>query len=118
MSSFTEEAINSSHRKLARKTPDKRKLSKKIYLNRKNIHIRVIPIIYKEYRKVLIDYGVSNQDIIEYFMALVIENDTSALDIIDRYLFDFETHNKKKFMAKEVEEIYDLIEKENDDEDE
>ena len=80
---------------------------------KKSIHINMTRNTHTGFRKTLMDYSLSMQEVIEYFASLVSENDNSAMSIVkDAY------NNKRqklinKVTEKEAENLYDAIEQED-----
>ena len=90
--------------------PKNRNVDRLIELEtRKSVHINMTRVTHAEFRKILLDYGLSMQEVLEYFASLVAENDSTASIIIrDAY------HKKrekaiKKLAGKEVDNLYDAI---------
>ena len=85
-------------------------LTKKIidFETRKSVHISLTRASHAEFRKVLLDYSLSMQEVVERFATLVGEADPVATQII------LETYRAKrdkilKVTTREAENLYDAI---------
>ena len=76
---------------------------------RKSVHINLTRATHQEFRKKLIDYGLSMQEVFEYFASLVSENDSSAINIINEAFNRKRDREIRKVTKKEAENLYDAI---------
>jgi hypothetical protein len=75
---------------------------------KKSVHINLTRATHTDFRKVLLDYSLSMQEVFERFAALVGEKDSVATSII------LETYQAKrdkmlKVTEREAENLYDAI---------
>jgi len=76
---------------------------------RKSIHINMTRATHSEFRKRLLDYGLSMQEVFEYFASLVAEGDSTASSIIKDAYQGKRDKAIKKVSKREVENLYDAI---------
>ena len=76
---------------------------------RKSVHINLTRATHSEFRKVLIDYNLSMQEVFEYFASLVAENDSSASSMVREAFSRKRDKAIKKVTAKEADNLYDAI---------
>ena len=75
---------------------------------RKSVHINLTRATHSEFRKVLFDYSLSMQEVIEKFAMLVGENDSNALSII-KEAYDSKRNKALRVTKREEENLYDAI---------
>ena len=75
---------------------------------RKSVHISMTRATHSEFRKVLFDYSLSMQEVIEKFAMLVGENDVTAMSII-KETYDSKREKALKVTTREAENLYDAI---------
>lgn len=76
---------------------------------RKSVHINMTRATHSEFRKTLMDLGLSMQEVFEYFASLVAENDSTARRIIEEAYQRKRDKAIKKITEKEAENLYDAI---------
>ena len=76
---------------------------------RKSVHINMTRATHSEFRKRLLDHGLSMQEVFEYFASLVAEGDSSASLIVKESYYRKRDRALKKVTKKEVENLYDAI---------
>ena len=64
---------------------------------------------HSQFRKTLLDHGLSMQEVIELFASLAGENDDRAIDIIKQAKDNKRQKTLKKLSNNEVENLYDAI---------
>jgi len=64
---------------------------------------------HSEFRKVLLDYGLSMQEVLEHFASLVAEDDSKALHIVGEAYTRKRDRQIKKITDLEAENLYDAI---------
>jgi antitoxin component of RelBE/YafQ-DinJ toxin-antitoxin module len=94
---------------------DKKKFMKKLidFETRKSVHINMTRNTHSGFRKILLDYGLSMQEVFEYFASLVAENDNSAMNIIKDSYNNKRLKAIKKVTEQEADNLYDAIEQED-----
>ena len=75
---------------------------------RKSVHINLTRATHSEFRKVLLDYSLSMQEVFEKFSGLVGENDPTAMSIIQE-AYQAKRERTLKISKKEAENLYDAI---------
>ena len=76
---------------------------------RKSVHINMTRNTHSGFRKILLDYGLSMQEVFEYFASLVAENDNSAMNIIKDSYNNKRLKAIKKVTEQEADNLYDAI---------
>lgn len=76
---------------------------------RKSVHINMTRGTHSEFRKVLLDYGLSMQEVLEHFASLVAEDDSKALHIVGEAYSRKRDRQIKKITDLEAENLYDAI---------
>lgn len=76
---------------------------------KKSVHISMTKQVHAEFRKKLLDFNLSMQEVLELFASLVSENDERAIDIMKQAKVDKRNKSLKKFTDDEVEDLYDAI---------
>ena len=76
---------------------------------RKSVHINMTRGTHSEFRKVLLDYGLSMQEVLEHFASLVAEDDSKALHIVGEAYTRKRDRQIKKITDLEAENLYDAI---------
>ncbi len=76
---------------------------------RKSVHINMTRGTHSEFRKVLLDYNLSMQEVFEYFASLVGENDSDAMSIVLDAYGRKRDRLVKSVTSKEAENLYDAI---------
>jgi hypothetical protein len=93
---------------------DKKVIKKLIdFETRKSVHINMTRNTHAEFRKILFDYSLSMQEVVEYFAVLVSENDNSAIRIVKEAFNIKRNKSISKVTAKETENLYDVISQED-----
>lgn len=76
---------------------------------KKSVHISMTKLTHSQFRKCLLDYNLSMQEVLELFAQLVGENDDRAIDIIKQAKDNKRQKTLKKLTNNEVESLYDAI---------
>lgn len=76
---------------------------------KKSIHTNLTRATHAGFRKVLLDYSLSMQEVFESFASLVSENDSTAMAIIKETYQLKREKSIKRVTAQEAENIYDAI---------
>ena len=89
---------------------DKSKIRRIVNLEtRKSVHINLTRATHQEFRKKLIDYNLSMQEVFEYFASLVAEDDNKAVAIVENAFDRKRNREIKRVTEKEAENLYDAI---------
>mgnify|MGYP001250447101 CR=1 FL=1 len=80
---------------------------------RKSIHVNMTRNTHSGFRKTLLDYSLSMQEVLEYFASLVAEDDNAAMAIIKDAYDNKRTKAIKKVTDQEADNLYDAIEQED-----
>ena len=76
---------------------------------KKSVHVSMTKNTHSQFRKTLLDYNLSMQEVIELFASLAGENDDRAIDIIKQAKDNKRQKTLKKLTDNEVENLYDAI---------
>ncbi len=76
---------------------------------RKSVHVNMTRVTHSEFRKVLLDYNLSMQEVLEHFASLVSEGDSSAMSIVRESYQKKRDKAMKKVSEREAENLYDAI---------
>ena len=76
---------------------------------RKSVHTSMTRTTHSEFRKVLLDYTLSMQEVFERFAFLVGENDSSAMSIIEELNRLKREKTLSRLNERESENLYDVI---------
>lgn len=76
---------------------------------KKSVHVSMTKKVHSEFRKKLLDFDLSMQEVLELFASLVSENDERATDIMKQAKVTKRNKALKKFTNDEVEDLYDAI---------
>jgi hypothetical protein len=86
-------------------------ITKKIvdFETKKSIHTNLTRATHAGFRKVLLDYSLSMQEVFESFASLVNENDTAAIGIIKEVYQLKRDKSIKRVTNQEAENLYGAI---------
>ena len=76
---------------------------------RKSVHINMTRVTHSEFRKTLLDYNLSMQEVFEYFASLVAEQSSDAIAIINDVYLRKRDKLIKGVSSREAENLYDAI---------
>lgn len=76
---------------------------------KKSIHTNMTRATHSGFRKVLLDYSLSMQEVLESFAGLVSENDSAAMSIIKEIYQLKRDKSIKRVTSQEAENLYDAI---------
>ena len=76
---------------------------------KKSVHVSMTKTAHSEFRKRLLDYNLSMQEVLELFAILSGENDERAIDILKQAKDQKRKRAIKKFTENETEDLYDAI---------
>ena len=76
---------------------------------RKSVHINMTRATHAEFRKTLMDFGMSMQEVLQHFASLVAEGDKSAILIVNEAYQKKKNRQIKKITDMETENLYDAI---------
>ena len=88
-----------------------RDLAKKLidFETKKSVHTNLTRATHAGFRKVLLDYSLSMQEVFELFASLVSENDSVAMSIIKEAYETKREKSIKRVTEAEAENLYDAI---------
>ena len=76
---------------------------------KKSVHTNLTRATHAGFRKVLLDYSLSMQEVFELFASLVSENDSVAMSIIKEAYESKRERAIKRVTKTEAENLYDAI---------
>lgn len=76
---------------------------------KKSVHTNLTRATHSEFRKVLLDYSLSMQEVFELFASLVSENDSTAMTIIEEAYQTKRDRSIKRVTGTEADNLYDAI---------
>ena len=76
---------------------------------KKSVHINLKKKTHSEFRKTLLDHGLSMQEVFERFALLVGEEDKRALEIVIEAKNIKRSKTLEKLNQNEVDDLYDAI---------
>ncbi len=79
------------------------------FQNRKSVHINLTRATHSEYRKTLLDYSLSMQEVFELFARLVAEGDKRATSILQEAYDNKRNKTIAAFNDVEKRNLYDAI---------
>lgn len=79
------------------------------FQTRKSVHINLTRGAHGEYRKTLLDYSLSMQEVFELFASLVGEKDKRATSIVEQAYKNKRDRITEPFNKTETRNLYDAI---------
>ena len=76
---------------------------------KKSVHVSMTKNAHTQFRKILFDFDLSMQEVLELFAQLSGEYDERAIDIIKQAKDNKRQKALKKLSENEVEDLYDTI---------
>ena len=76
---------------------------------KRSIHINMTRVSHSSFKKVLIDYSLSMQEVLEHFAYLVGHGDNSATQVVLSAFNNKSNKEVQKLNEKETENMYDAI---------